>query len=875
MQRELMSKTIAKYVKMHDNDNLYGDQKYITEDMLRQYAANDEYEYQEIKDLWDSTDPECRIWQNPIPMDQGSYGVKLGTYEVTQEDGTKVTKETYCFDDSTSFSGSSAFKNFITIDLNKTTASIDTNAGAVTIPVNTSTTENQDTHNYGPWSGMQANEYWYIGYNRTKTYNPTKWKDDLDNTKIPSVCRLQKFIPTITGQLKTLTLNLKGHSDAEYPLIIEIYEYPKTSASKPLAKTEYRFTTTSSALCAITFEAPPTLTKDKAYCFVLRSPLTSFKKSYGIAGWSKPCGTDTYPSGYAELSEDNGYSWIKHGKPEKVKYHNGAKPPVNFAFAAHIVSTTSEYPINTEYVLYFKPQRMNPITYCKIAPTQTVSTANGTSVDWYVSQDAKTWTPLLENGNYSTTFSTTNNPNTNFMFLKAILKTTNKTYTPTINYISIHCDTEKADNAFFKSQMFKPRVSEMLGASIWSNCYHPYIAEADTNVEVDIFRDMIMRDRWKIIAPASIVDYPFEASFIQNYYFKDRYNSIHPSNETDTPTAQDITSYEATQIAAVLTESTGKTITSDSVISEYTSKHYLSLTDDESKSIIELFNTELAKVTSDAEGEEFLINYPSLIPQLQEHNIYLKGTYQIPLSCQAVSPLGYMTYHPVSSDGTAAEQGLSEYHDYVASYSDDDYTLQCTVSNNNYIYDVKNDDKTVLTFLKQSSTSSETNTLNTLSKLDVGDYEVEYTPLWIKGLTMDTFAKHDDDGNVVTNSLGNIVYDGFPLDLLIDTIPITWTNEVLDTSYLLSVEPLCAVRKVLLNEDTEEEQELYEDLDFTVDYINKRINFYYNDFTTDDIVTVRYTPNLTDTGLGVAYRMTRSNLGNQAYILPDYWQYRV
>jgi hypothetical protein len=866
-----MTKTEAKYTKMHDDDNLFGDQKYITEEMLREFAANDEYEYQQIKDLWDSTDPESRIWQNPIPKDSNSFGVTAGTYEVTNEDNTKSTKNVYMFNNDTTYSGSSAFKNFNAIDKNKTTAHIDTANGQAQIPVNTSTTQNTDCCNMGPWTGMAANEYWYVGYNRTKTYNPTKWKDNLNSSKIPSVCRLQKFKPTITGQLKTLTLNLKGHSDAEYPLIIEIYEYPKKADSKPLASTEYRFTTTSSALVAIDFPAAPTLTKDKEYCFVLRSPLTSFKKAYGIAGWSKTCGKDTYTVGMAELSEDNGYSWIKHGKPEKVKYHTGAKPPVNFGFVAHMEATTSEYPVDTDYTVYFKTQRMNPITYAKISPTQVVDTTNGTSINWYISQDAKTWSPLTETNNYSKTFTTTDNSNSTFLFLKAILRTSNKAYTPSISYVSIHCDTEKANTALFKSQLFKPKLSQMLGASIWSNCFHPYVAEADTNVEVDIFRDIIMRDRFKIINPVDIVNYPFEAEFLQEYFFKDRYNQIHPVDTNDVATAQDITAYEAAQIATVKTETTGKTVTADSIVTEYTTKHYIQLTTDEANSLASLFNDELAKVTTDSTAKDFIINYPSMVLQLYEHNIFLYGTYQLPLSAAAVSPIGYMTYLPVSTDGTANEIALAEYHDYSADYDNSDYFLRY----NNLIYDLEENNITILNFLEASATTSDTVTLNSFAKLEVGDYEVEYTPLWIQGLSLDDFAKHDDDGNVVTNSLGNTVYNGFKLDLMVDNIPITWENDILNKIYPLTVEPLCALRKVVLNEDTDAEQELYEDVDFTVDYINKKINFYYTDFNPGDIVTIRYTPNLTDTGLGVAYRMTRTNLNNQAYILPNYWQYRV
>ena len=155
--------------------------------------------------------------------------------------------------------------------------------------------------------------------------------------------------------------------------------------------------------------------------------------------------------------------------------------------------------------------------------------------------------------------------------------------------------------------------------------------------------------------------------------------------------------------------------------------------------------------------------------------------------------------------------------------------------------------------------------------------EIEYNPIYLKGLTMEAFYKYNSNGDEILDAQGNNVCDGFPLDIMIDTfIPYNKAKLENDLEFSLSVDPVCTLRKVLINEGSDNERELIEDIDFTVDYENKRIKLHNDVFTKDtDYLTVRYTPNLTDTSLGVAYRIYRSNDTDQAYILPNYWQYRV
>ena len=68
--------------------------------------------------------------------------------------------------------------------------------------------------------------------------------------------------------------------------------------------------------------------------------------------------------------------------------------------------------------------------------------------------------------------------------------------------------------------------------------------------------------------------------------------------------------------------------------------------------------------------------------------------------------------------------------------------------------------------------------------------------------------------------------------------------------------------------------ELYETTDYTVNYTTGLVTF-ANVPALNDAIIIKYTPNVPDTGLGLAYRMSRSNTTNQVYCLPNWFQFRV
>lgn len=160
-------------------------------------------------------------------------------------------------------------------------------------------------------------------------------------------------------------------------------------------------------------------------------------------------------------------------------------------------------------------------------------------------------------------------------------------------------------------------------------------------------------------------------------------------------------------------------------------------------------------------------------------------------------------------------------------------------------------------------------------RLVEGELKINYNPLWVRDLEVSDFplkmdlwteyyhsylGYNEDNVNVMyygkckIGDCGKVVTDSLSLDGM--------------TSIELSVAPLDNIRKVELQDfNGETIKELVEDIDFTVDYLSKKIHFVsdeqlssgvlHNDITDGMLIMVKYTPNLTDTGLSLGFRLSR------------------
>ena len=109
------------------------------------------------------------------------------------------------------------------------------------------------------------------------------------------------------------------------------------------------------------------------------------------------------------------------------------------------------------------------------------------------------------------------------------------------------------------------------------------------------------------------------------------------------------------------------------------------------------------------------------------------------------------------------------------------------------------------------------------------------------------------------------------MDVMVHDFEIVESGMV---DFVLSCNPLQALRDVWVNSASGVETVLTEGVDFTVDYVNRSLVL-NNELSVGDVLYVKYTPYLVDGGLALAYRVERSSLDVDVSILPYYFEYRV
>lgn len=163
-----------------------------------------------------------------------------------------------------------------------------------------------------------------------------------------------------------------------------------------------------------------------------------------------------------------------------------------------------------------------------------------------------------------------------------------------------------------------------------------------------------------------------------------------------------------------------------------------------------------------------------------------------------------------------------------------------------------------------------------IEKLPVGSISFTYNPVFIQDLVQ------SEVGRVYNSSTGKyidtpLVIDVFKQDFVVD-------DNILETRQVpLRVSPVDPLRSVILNKDTDNERELIEDTDFTVDYTQGLIIFdiiadddYSTILNANDSLEVVYTPNLEDVGIALGYTCTRGeNTDKQVKILQNWIEYKV
>lgn len=498
----------------------FGEQKYVTADMLRQFCKNDAYLKKMVDKLEYLTPPAVRKVFSEIPVND------VNSYSYTQGE-----RNTIIFDNTHNMTLQFDFNDLDYVDLNKTTAirtSFVSNGEVVhkfEVPQETESKVDSTTRDYSPWTikneetgeiisdDMTCNEFWYIGFDRNRHYETRpNWLNNMLNGEIPGISRAQTFKANKTGLLQSVRLNLKGSTNTGMPLIVQIRKtkeidgifYPVDSDEKHLAYQTVTFMNSDPGVYSVVFDQPCTVKKNETYAIVLLSPLSHPTNCYWIGGWNKHCHADVYESGNAFYSFNSGYTWIRYGKDdvetgEEVEYHQGKYAPQDFAFICDIVEQKNVYKSDGPYYLYLKPIIANPINSVTLTADSGGATATeGHTLKFEVSPNGRNWEEIS-----GTKFF---DEPTRTLFVRAIF-TSDGNNTSYVEKIDLHLDMELSHEMYVRTHAYYPPLNGILSASVWGRVYAPFITEQNTECSVEIIRDKEVTDHFIIIDPLDLKEY--------------------------------------------------------------------------------------------------------------------------------------------------------------------------------------------------------------------------------------------------------------------------------------------------------------------------------------------------------------------------------
>ena len=551
-------------------DAYYGARRMVTSEILKNSCENDAYLLMLCEELEDMTDPEMRKWMLLVDTDI-SFGMKhnSGQNRWEFEDGNsfsridqldsldyidvvnttarvdlaggKVTLQPKNATSGWSVYDSPTYRIAYTkvvlsvvekdkgVKYSELDDSADVKATASTwcqdggyLYVHCSDGADPDTHQMivewenvrsaGPNNTFNCNAYWYVGYKRDVRYwaSPDQLDDSL-GADIASVARAQTWVATASGLVSTISIKLHGSTHAEDRFYLELRT---TSGGAPtstvLGRIEFDIRKfQKGSFVSFPFPHPVAVTSGTKYAWVARSPFTSYQKHYGIGGWNRYCHKDYYKGGDSFVSYDNGQTWKKYGKNESLPYSEGKYAPQDFAFQIHCIDDDVTYqPDDYEY-LYLKPFSTSPIRRVQLSVGYTL---NYGTIVWEVSPDFENWYKVNEGTGWIYEFA---DPKPNIVWVRAKLKgnRSHVTSTPEISQVTITTYNDFALNAYVRTRFYTPRLTNPLGASVWSRIHAPTYATPDTTVAIDIVRNTIKEEIHEMGAGVSTITLDEDAAY--------------------------------------------------------------------------------------------------------------------------------------------------------------------------------------------------------------------------------------------------------------------------------------------------------------------------------------------------------------------------
>jgi hypothetical protein len=396
-----------------------------------------------------------------------------------------------------------------------TTCHIDLENHTITIPYETITQYDEEELDQNTATELingkevlkPLNTFWYMGWLHSKPFwMSPEWLNDpfSENPHTPdepTLCRSFTFTPEKTGLLKKVQIRLTSNPQAEDEFYCEIRT--TTSDGYPSQQILAREKTYlrqfhQSSLFPIPFHNPPLLTKGVKYAIVLRAGFTSYSHTYGIGGWQNPCPGGVYPHGDLFISQNNGRTWIKNDYYPDISFREGLVRPKKYAWQTYMQTTNSQLqPREGKFQVCWKPIRCNPIKNIQLIPS---FQNNGGTVEWFISSNNRDWHPIkAPDWYYDFETGPLAEQNQQTLYIMATLTSgAGILKTPIINGLKANIHTKPALQAYIRTIFYNPRLTNPLGASIWSgigtNIKIDPPTEKDIQINIEIIRNTITRE---------------------------------------------------------------------------------------------------------------------------------------------------------------------------------------------------------------------------------------------------------------------------------------------------------------------------------------------------------------------------------------------
>lgn len=890
----------------HFQTESFGDKKKVTEELLKQLSLNEEYLFKRVNELFDLSDPvttkhfidfldETKSFgiasssitvdgktRNYYHMDSTPQLIKIIDFNTDNDDSNRYD-ESWIDEDSSDVEFYNDGSNYGA----RIKQEIDTIITHKPKTITQKTVKTGKTvlsaYNHGAYEGLTSpNGHWYVGYDINKNYRiKEKWKKNPHSYNIPSVCRAMTFKADTTGIVEKVNIGVMTDSTTKHKMYVEIRTvdnkgYP---TKKVLARSSLHFTHKSNTVKTFTFKKGAEVQKGQTYAVVMKSPLSSQYQTYRLVGWQKMCyknwkaftkSDKAKNSGYSFGSNNNGKTWTKYlSKSGASGYKSAKNVPISFGYEVYIKPTTvatssktvtidetnyyNYYPKGNNY-LYLKVPTTSPIRSFQLSVEDEKPT--GTSISYEISQNNREWISIEESyydeessGAIGELF--TSRPT--FLWLRCNLQTTNVSVTPVVKKITVNLGLTYAQHSYLRSDYYIADQSTMLSSCIWSNV-DADIENHNANIEVDLIREKETTETFYIRNPnvenlgeliteyaditvstdEDVVNYIEDNQEFLNYLKEQNIYVIGYVTELE---LQDYPSYPITEAS----------IRVDDIILSADDCH----------------NWDYSNPTRP------VYNLPFNIQNCLN---------EINLSKNTDEGLETLTLYGGEDFSTKidSEKDNSRYADYI--YDSENNTLTFNLSNSVFKQNCSIVNNRINGFLNSYTDLNICVTqLNYAEWLDytIGDETGNYNDKKIVWKT-DGYSLIEGDLKVTFNPLfARNISLPLKLDLWIETFDL---NEITDSIELkgYAVDSIRNFETGTIENDEfiEDNIEYLEGIDYVVDYQNKKVTF-VTEMPNNKYLRIKYTPNLTDNSLALAYRLDRDSETKDCYIFEQRFSTRT